>query len=336
MRRTLIALTCTTLVLAACGSDDASDDAGDDTSGGTVTEATADAADTAATTAGDAAGDGDEDGADGAAGAEAAVETNPDGEVIPPPPTNPDKPEVEIPSEIPTELQITVLQEGEGPEAQAGDTVIVHYVGVRSSDGAEFDNSYDRFEPFPVVLGAGAVIKGWDDGLLGAQTGQRIQLDIPSDLAYGAEARSEVIGADEALTFVIDVRAVVPQTDIADQPAEAGVPASEDAAEVTTVDLIEGEGAVLEDGDTAVLHLVLFRGDNLVALDTTWEREPIQITMGDQGFAGLVEGMPGMRVGGRRAITIPPESGFGAEGSTEIGLPAETDVVIVVDLLGKY
>ena len=336
MRRTLIALTCTTLVLAACGSDDASDGAGDDTTSDTVTEATAD---TTATTADDTAEEGAEDGADGAAGDAddgVAVETNPDGEVIPPPPTSPDKPEVEIPSEIPTELQITVLQEGEGPEAQVGDTVIVHYIGVRASDGVEFDNSYDRFEPFPVVLGAGAVIKGWDDGLLGAQTGQRLQLDIPSDLAYGAEARSDVIGADEALTFVIDVRAVVPQTDIADQPDEAGVPASEDATEVTTVDLIEGEGAVLEEGDTAVLHLVLFRGDNLVALDTTWEREPIQITMNGEGFPGLVEGMPGMKVGGRRAITIPPDSGFGPEGSTEIGLPAETDIVIVVDLLGKY
>jgi peptidylprolyl isomerase len=334
MRRTLLtALALTTVVLAACGSDDASDGAGDDTTPDTVTEATAG---TTATTGGDAAQDGAEDGADGAAGAEATVETTPDGEPIPPPPTSPDKPEVEIPSEIPTELQITVLQEGEGPEAEVGDTVIVHYIGVRASDGVEFDNSYDRFEPFPVVLGAGAVIKGWDDGLLGAQTGQRLQLDIPSDLAYGAEARSDVIGANEALTFVVDVRAVVPQTDIADQPDEAGVPASEDATEVTTVDLIEGEGAVLEEGDTAVLHLVLFRGDNLVALDTTWEREPIQITMSEDGFAGLAEGMPGMRVGGRRAITIPPESGFGAEGSTQIGLPAETDVVIVVDLLGKY
>jgi peptidylprolyl isomerase len=81
---------------------------------------------------------------------------------------------------------------------------------------------------------------------------------------------------------------------------------------------------------------VLFRGDNLVALDTTWEREPIQIPMDPQGFQGLVQGMPGMKVGGRRAIIIPPESGFGPEGSTEIGLPTETDIIIVVDLLGKY
>jgi FKBP-type peptidyl-prolyl cis-trans isomerase len=335
MRRTLIALASTTLVLAACGSDEA--DSTDDTVDTTGTAAGA----AEAATADDGAAD--EDGAadDGAAAGEAddattTVETNPDGEEIPPPPTNPDKPEVEIPSAIPTELEVTVLEEGEGPEAEPGDTVIVHYIGVRSSDGVEFDNSYDRFEPLPVLLGTGAVIQGWDDGLVGAQTGQRVQLDIPSDLAYGSEARGDVIGADEALTFVVDVQAVITQTDIAEQPTEAGVPESEGATAVTSVDLIEGEGAVLEEGDTAVLHLVLFRGDNLVGLDTTWEREPIQIPMDAQGFPGLVEGMPGMKVGGRRAIVIPPDLGFGPDGSTQIGLPPETDVVIVVDLLGKY
>jgi FKBP-type peptidyl-prolyl cis-trans isomerase len=359
MRRTLILLACSSIALAACGSD-----------GGTASDAGAGAAQatgTPAETSGEAPGEtsgetptetgtpadvGHAEPTDGASGdtqpdgstdgtSDPADETEPDGSVTdstvdPPPPTSPDKPTVEIPDELPTELQVTVLAEGEGPEAVAGDTVIVDYVGVRASDGVEFDNSYDRFEPFPVTLGSGSVIKGWDEGLVGVQAGERIQLDIPSDLAYGAEARGDVIGENEALTFVIDVRAVIPEPDPADQPTEAGVPASEGASEVTTVDLIEGEGATLEEGDTAVIQLVLFRGDNLVALDSTWETEPIQIPMNEQGFPGLVEGMPGMKVGGRRAITIPPESGFGPGGSPQIGLPADTDMVIVVDLLGKY
>ena len=54
-----------------------------------------------------------------------------------------------------------------------------------SEDGTEFDNSYDRGQPFPVVLGTGSVIPGWDEGLVGAQAGARIQLDIPAELAYG-------------------------------------------------------------------------------------------------------------------------------------------------------
>ena len=138
--------------------------------------------------------------------------------------TSPDKPEVSIPDEIPTELQVTVLKEGSGPAAATGDTVVVDYVGVRSSDGVEFDNSYDRNEPLPVVLGSGGVIQGWEQGLVGAQAGAQLQLDIPSDLAYGAQSRGDVIGENEALTFVVDVRAVIPKTNPADAPTESGVP----------------------------------------------------------------------------------------------------------------
>ncbi len=249
---------------------------------------------------------------------------------------NPDKPDVEIPAEAPTELVVTVLEEGTGPAAEVGDTVVVDYVGVRSSDGVEFDNSYDRGAPLPLVLGAGRVIQGWEDGLVGAQTGARIRLDIPSDLAYGDQARSEVIGANEDLTFVVDVRSVIAAPDAADAPTEPGVPASEGATEVTTVDLVEGDGPVIEADQTAVLHLVLFRGDNLVVLDSTWATEPIQIPMTEGSFPGLLEGLEGMKVGGRRAITIPPEQGFGAEGSPTIGLPRDTDIIMVVDLLGAY
>ena len=118
------------------------------------------------------------------------------------------KPEVEIPAEPPTELIVTDLIPGDGPVAEVGDTVTVNYVGVRSEDGLEFDNSYDRGQPFPVVLGTGSVIRGWDEGLIGAREGARIQLDIPPDLAYGDQARSDVIRANEALTFVVDVVSV--------------------------------------------------------------------------------------------------------------------------------
>lgn len=122
----------------------------------------------------------------------------------------PDKPEVEIPSEPPTELQVTTLVEGEGPEAAAGDTVTVHYVGVLSADGTEFDNSYDTGSPYPVVLGSGSVIDGWEQGLVGAQAGERLQLDIPAELAYGDTGSGAIIQPGDALTFVIDVMAVTP------------------------------------------------------------------------------------------------------------------------------
>src|SRR5258706_15351932 len=72
------------------------------------------------------------------------------------------KPTVKLPSTTPTKLVVTDLTEGTGTAAVTGDTVVVHYVGVRSADGAEFDNSYDRGKPFSVTIGVGQVIKGWD------------------------------------------------------------------------------------------------------------------------------------------------------------------------------
>ncbi len=147
----------------------------------------------------------DEAALDEAAAITTPVDTTPV-ETFPVPP----KPEVEIPAETPEDLVVSVLSPGDGPEAAPGDTVLVHYVGVRSEDGTEFDNSYDRGSPFPVTLGQGGVIAGWDEGLVGAQAGSQIQLDIPSDLAYGDSPRGEVIQAGDALTFVIDVMSVTP------------------------------------------------------------------------------------------------------------------------------
>ena len=119
------------------------------------------------------------------------------------------KPSVEIPAEIPTELVITDLVEGTGDAAKAGDSITVHYVGVLSADGTEFDNSYDGGQPFTLTLGAGMVIDGWDQGLVGAKVGGRRQLDIPAELAYGDVEKSG-IPANSALTFVVDIVAITP------------------------------------------------------------------------------------------------------------------------------
>jgi len=121
------------------------------------------------------------------------------------------KPKVQIPTNIPTALKTTVLTDGTGTAAKAGDTITVNYVGVLSADGTEFDNSYDRGKPFTFVLGEGNVIKGWDQGLVGAKVGSRLQLDIPSALAYGATGQGG-IKPNAALTFVVDVLAVTPAT----------------------------------------------------------------------------------------------------------------------------
>ena len=119
------------------------------------------------------------------------------------------KPSVLVPEEPPTELEVTVIEEGTGEPAEAGDTVEVNYVGVRSEDGVEFDNSYDRGSPFSFTIGAGQVIDGWDQGVEGATEGSIIQLDIPADLAYG-DADRGVIRPGDALSFVIEIVSITP------------------------------------------------------------------------------------------------------------------------------
>ena len=121
----------------------------------------------------------------------------------------PTKPEVEVPSgPPPDELVVEDLEEGDGAEAQAGDTLTVHYVGVIYDSGEEFDSSYERGQPIDFVLGTGGVIPGWDQGLEGMKEGGRRQLVIPPDLAYGKAGDPPDIPPDATLIFVIDLISV--------------------------------------------------------------------------------------------------------------------------------
>ena len=116
------------------------------------------------------------------------------------------KPEVPKPSgSPPATLQKEDIVKGKGPAAQNGDTVTMHYVGISFSTGEQFDASWDRGVPLdPFQLGTGAVIPGWDRGILGMRVGGRRKLVIPPELAYGAQG-SGPIGPNETLIFVVDL-----------------------------------------------------------------------------------------------------------------------------------
>ena len=118
------------------------------------------------------------------------------------------KPKVTYPkADKPTKLTTKDLIEGDGPAAKAGDPLTVHYVGVLFSNGEEFDNSYDRGQPFPLQLGAGQVIPGWDQGLVGMKVGGRRRIIIPPELAYGPQGQGS-IPPNATLVFVVDLQSI--------------------------------------------------------------------------------------------------------------------------------
>ncbi|MFO0880260.1 MAG: FKBP-type peptidyl-prolyl cis-trans isomerase [Gemmataceae bacterium] len=104
-----------------------------------------------------------------------------------------------------TELVKEDIKEGDGDEVQAGDRLEVHYVGTRYKDGVKFDSSRDRGEPFPVTIGVGQVIPGWDQGVPGMKVGGIRKLIIPARLAYAERGAGAKIPPDTDLQFEIEV-----------------------------------------------------------------------------------------------------------------------------------
>jgi peptidylprolyl isomerase len=117
------------------------------------------------------------------------------------------KPEIAAPlGSPPAELEKRDIVRGTGPKAKKGDNLAMQYVGVSWSTGEQFDASWDRGkDPFTFELGAGGVIPGWDEGLVGMRQGGRRLLVIPAAKGYGAQGQPPDIGPNETLIFVVDL-----------------------------------------------------------------------------------------------------------------------------------
>ena len=117
------------------------------------------------------------------------------------------KPKIPTPSgKPPAKLTVVDIVKGTGAVAQNGDTLTVDYAGNSRSTGKEFDASWNSGQTFPVTLGQGQVIQGWDQGLVGMKQGGRRLLVIPPGLGYGASGSPPKIKPNETLLFVIDLR----------------------------------------------------------------------------------------------------------------------------------
>lgn len=117
---------------------------------------------------------------------------------------------VDLPDEV-SELQRIDISKGTGATAVAGQNIVVHYTGwlydptQPGNKGAKFDSSLDRNQPFVFSLGAGQVIRGWDEGFTGMQTGGKRLLLIPPDMGYGARGAGAAIPPNATLMFEVEL-----------------------------------------------------------------------------------------------------------------------------------
>ena len=248
------------------------------------------------------------------------------------------KPLVTIPpSSPPTELLIEDLVVGSGSPVGVGDFLIMDYVGVSYSTGLQFDASWDRGSPFPFELGAGRVIQGWDQGIVGMSVGGRRSLTIPPELAYGENGSgSGSIGPNETLVFVVDLIASVPAN--LEKPTEALT--SESTTELKTNDISEGSGATVQPGNVVYIHYVGVSASTGEQFDSSWDRgrsEFIGYISGTGNvIQGLDEGLLGMQVGGRRTVVIPPDLAYGENGAGDGLIAPNETLIFTVDLLGTH
>jgi len=128
----------------------------------------------------------------------------PQREAAPPPPSASAPQTAPPPAPSNAKLEIKELAVGTGKEAKAGDRISVHYVGTLT-DGKKFDSSRDHGRPFDFQLGAGNVIKGWDQGVAGMKVGGKRKLTIPFELAYGERGMPPTIPPRATLVFEVEL-----------------------------------------------------------------------------------------------------------------------------------
>lgn len=221
-------------------------------------------------------------------------------------------------------LQYVILEEGSGPVAQTGDTMVTDYTGWLT-DGTMFDSSVERGTPFPVSVGTGSVIAGWDEALSLLPEGTHALLIIPPDIAYGAGG-SGTIPPDSTLIFEVNLVEMQP----IQRPMEV---AASDYVETESglkyYDIEAGSGATPAADDEVFVEFVGWYDNGGLLGSSAENGAPLVFQLGaGQMFAGLEEGVSTMQVGGKRQLIIPAALAEGIGGIAPDGfLTFEVELV---------
>ncbi len=211
-------------------------------------------------------------------------------------------------------VEITFYDRGEGPTAQNGDKLEMHYVGRLENDSM-FGSSYKRNQPLSFELGNEEVIRGWEVGARYMKEGDSVLMVIPPEMAYGDTRRGQ-IPANSTLYFTVKLENlwVTPKPfDI----SKAGKTTLEDGLEIYTVK--KGKGPALQDGHFVTVHYTGYL-ENGEVFDSSVERDaPIDIQLGkNQVIQGWEKALKNMTVGEKARIVIPPELAYGPQGRGQI------------------
>ncbi|MFC5379674.1 FKBP-type peptidyl-prolyl cis-trans isomerase [Aquipuribacter nitratireducens] len=252
--------------------------------------------------------------------------------------------EFDTPFEV-EESASTVLDEGDGEELTSEDTVTLDYWVFSGSSGEQLESSRDA-APISLPLGEGQAAPGIIDALVGIPDGSRVVAAVaPPEPPEGASADPSA----ETIVFVMDVLGVVPERAEGEvvEPPE-GVPSvtTDDAGDVESLDvsgveapeelvvttLIEGEGEPVEAGSTVTIHYEGVLASDGTVFDSSWDRGTAATFPLDNLIPAWRDGLVGVPVGSRVVMQVPPEQGYGAEGSPPT-IPGDADLVFVVDVL---
>ncbi|MDJ0343779.1 FKBP-type peptidyl-prolyl cis-trans isomerase [Streptomyces sp. H10-C2] len=253
----------------------------------------------------------------------------------------------------PKELKVEVVSKGSGAKVAKGQNVQVNYLGQTWTSDKPFDNSFDRKQSFPLTIGAGGVIKGWDQGLEGQNVGSRVMLGIPPALGYGAQAQGTTIPANSTLVFVVDILkattvptsakgtevkqddAKLPQvgTNTDGKAPTVTIPKVDPPKALVSNYVIEGSGPVVKATDGVVIQYEGFVWKDGSKFDdgyATGKTTSIP-ALNQLQIKGLVAGLTGKKIGSRLLLVLPPSEGFGDKAQT--GVPANSTVVFSLDIL---
>lgn len=225
-----------------------------------------------------------------------------------------------------TKLSTNDLVAGKGTPVAVTDFVTVQYIGANHATGKVFDSSWTAGKPASFSLSR--LIPGFRDGMVGMKIGGRREITIPSALGYGASGQPPTIQPNEDLTFVVDLLSASALREAPTVPSHQGP----NPTSLKIENVITGHGPKAGASSTVTVHYVGANWSTGKIFDSSWSRgEPVPFSLTGV-VPGFSQGITGMRVGGRRAITIPSDLGYGATGQPPAIAPNEP-LFFIVDLV---